>query len=120
MQQAYAVPTGTYAGFWRRFVAYLIDVVIIAIPAAILAAIIGALAGAAASSAQSGSTAATGAFSGLFVLLYIALLVGTWLYFALMESSSSQATLGKMALGIRVTDVNGQRLTFGRATGRYF
>ena len=43
-----------------------------------------------------------------------------WLYFALMESSSKQATLGKMALGIIVTDLNGNRLSFGRATGRYF
>jgi uncharacterized RDD family membrane protein YckC len=43
-----------------------------------------------------------------------------WLYFALMESSAHQATLGKMALGIIVTDMQGQRLTFGRATGRFF
>jgi uncharacterized RDD family membrane protein YckC len=43
-----------------------------------------------------------------------------WLYFALMESSSHQATLGKMALGIRVTDLQGGRLTFGRATARFF
>ena len=46
--------------------------------------------------------------------------VAQWLYFALMESSSKQATLGKMALGIRVTDVNGNRIGFGRATGRHF
>ncbi len=37
-----------------------------------------------------------------------------------MESSSKQATLGKMALGIIVTDVNGERIGFGRATGRFF
>jgi uncharacterized RDD family membrane protein YckC len=43
-----------------------------------------------------------------------------WLYFALMESSNKQATLGKLALGIIVTDMDGKRLTFGRATGRYF
>ncbi len=44
----------------------------------------------------------------------------TWLYCAMMESSSKQATLGKMAVGIRVTDVRGQRISFGRATGRHF
>jgi uncharacterized RDD family membrane protein YckC len=43
-----------------------------------------------------------------------------WLYFAAMESSSKQATLGKMAVGLYVTDMDGNRISFGRATGRYF
>jgi uncharacterized RDD family membrane protein YckC len=43
-----------------------------------------------------------------------------WLYYALMESSKYQATLGKIVLGIVVTDTSGQRISFGRATGRYF
>jgi uncharacterized RDD family membrane protein YckC len=42
------------------------------------------------------------------------------LYAALMESSSKQATLGKMALGVRVTDLDGNRIGFGKATGRHF
>jgi uncharacterized RDD family membrane protein YckC len=46
--------------------------------------------------------------------------VVSWLYSALMERSSKQATLGKMALGIRVTDLDGNRIGFGKATGRYF
>jgi uncharacterized RDD family membrane protein YckC len=37
-----------------------------------------------------------------------------------MESSVKQATLGKLAIGIIVTDLQGSRITFGRATGRYF
>lgn len=37
-----------------------------------------------------------------------------------MESSSWQGTLGKKALGLRVTDLEGNRVGFGRATGRYF
>jgi uncharacterized RDD family membrane protein YckC len=37
-----------------------------------------------------------------------------------MESSGSQATVGKMMCGLRVTDTQGQRISFGRATGRYF
>jgi uncharacterized RDD family membrane protein YckC len=44
----------------------------------------------------------------------------SWFYFSWMESSKFQATLGKMAMGIVVTDTNGQRISFGRATGRYF
>ena len=43
-----------------------------------------------------------------------------WLYFALLESSSMQGTLGKKALGMIVTDLSGNRIGFGRATGRYF
>jgi uncharacterized RDD family membrane protein YckC len=37
-----------------------------------------------------------------------------------MMESMKGATIGKMALGIKVTDLNGERITFGRATGRYF
>jgi uncharacterized RDD family membrane protein YckC len=37
-----------------------------------------------------------------------------------MESSSYQGTLGKMALGLTVTDLEGRQISFGRATGRYF
>jgi uncharacterized RDD family membrane protein YckC len=37
-----------------------------------------------------------------------------------MESSKFQGTLGKMALGIIVTDMEGRRVSFGKATGRYF
>ena len=41
-------------------------------------------------------------------------------FYALMESSNKRATLGKMAAGILVTDLNGNRISFGRATARYF
>jgi len=49
--------------------------------------------------------------------------VGTilgWLYFAIQESSPKQATLGKQAMEIIVTDLDGKQISFGRATGRYF
>jgi len=49
----------------------------------------------------------------------LGLIVG-WLYFALQESSARQATLGKLAMGIKVTDGQGRRIGFGRATGRFF
>lgn len=47
-------------------------------------------------------------------------LLMSWLYFTLQESGNSQATIGKKALGIKVTNMNGGRLTFGQATGRHF
>jgi uncharacterized RDD family membrane protein YckC len=46
--------------------------------------------------------------------------IAGWLYFSLMESSKRQATLGKLALGIQVTDMDGKRVSFGKATGRHF
>jgi uncharacterized RDD family membrane protein YckC len=47
------------------------------------------------------------------------LLIG-WLYFALLESSERGATVGKMAMGLRVVTDKGERLSFMNATGRYF
>ena len=43
-----------------------------------------------------------------------------WLYFAGCESSSWQGTMGKRVVGIGVTDLDGQRISFGRATARFF
>ena len=52
--------------------------------------------------------------------VFLIVLVLSWLYYALLESSSWQGTLGKKALGLEVTDLAGSRISFGRATGRYF
>lgn len=43
-----------------------------------------------------------------------------WLYFAGMESSTFQGTLGKLAVGLKVTDLNGNRISFLKASARYF
>jgi uncharacterized RDD family membrane protein YckC len=43
-----------------------------------------------------------------------------WIYFAFMLSASKQASLGMMAVGLRVTDLQGNRISFAKATGRYF
>jgi uncharacterized RDD family membrane protein YckC len=115
----------TYAGFWKRFAAYLIDSIIMgAVTFLILIpflAMIGISAGV--SSAMENSEAAAGLiglFIGAYFFAIFVMVVAQWLYFALMESSSRQATLGKMALGIIVTDMNGGQVSFGKATGRYF
>ncbi|HEY6328271.1 MAG TPA: RDD family protein, partial [Blastocatellia bacterium] len=57
----------------------------------------------------------------LAILLTLVFMSGVgWLYFAFMDSSRSQGTLGKKMLGIVVTDLAGARISFARATGRYF
>lgn len=48
------------------------------------------------------------------------IVIARWLYFVLMEISSKKATLGKMALGLEVVDLNYNRISFGKATGRHF
>jgi uncharacterized RDD family membrane protein YckC len=110
----------SYSGFWKRFGAMLIDYVVLAIFSslcAVLAAILfgAGLFGAAFGSVQSAAMAVT-AITGY----YLVAMVMNWLYFTLMESSSKQATLGKMALGVIVTDNNGNRISFGRANVRYW
>src|SRR5262245_36783871 len=57
---------------------------------------------------------------GVFITFISIKLLIAYPYFALMESSRWQGTLGKQAMRIKVTDMNGNRISFGRATARYF
>jgi uncharacterized RDD family membrane protein YckC len=58
--------------------------------------------------------------AGVQALLNLLAVGMGWVYFAWMESSKKQATLGKMLLGMQVTDERRERITMRRATGRYF
>lgn len=102
-----------YAGFWLRFVALIIDGIVMAIPQyALMFAMIGSF------SVQPEDAAD---MLPVLMIYYVLIIVMQWLYYALMESSKNQATLGKMALGIKVTDLDyGGPISFGQATGRYF
>jgi uncharacterized RDD family membrane protein YckC len=102
-----------YAGFWMRFAAIFIDGLIM-IPLSIPFYAFDW--GYSAATEQTTKVAmALGMVASWFFLF-----IGRWLSFALQESSSAQATVGKRTLGIYVTDRQGQRIGFGRATGRYF
>lgn len=109
---------GLHAGFWRRVAAWIVDAVILAVvhwgllllfapwllvPWALLGA---------------------SHFASMPRLFEWGLqpfgIVAWWLYFALFESSSLQATPGKLVIGLQVTDAYGRRIGFGRASGRYF
>ncbi len=70
------------------------------------------------SSGQSDGAVIAG-FAGL-IAVFLVLVIGVILYYALMESSKGQATLGKKAVGIIVAKENGDKLTFINALGRYF
>lgn len=97
-----------YAGFWKRFAAAVIDYMIWATPLSMLQFFIFQ------------SALMNPDDPGLIWLLYIVTILSPWIYHAAFESSSKQATPGKMAVGIKVTDLNGRRIGFGKATGRYF
>ena len=112
-EAAYASVTVTYAGFWKRFVAVFIDGLITGVVGFVIGLVM-MIVLLAAASFDSEAAAQFQVFSNL-----IGLIIG-WLYFAGFESSALQATPGKMALGIVVTDLDGNRIGFLRATGRYF
>jgi len=84
-----------HAGFWERFIAVLIDAVILSVATGSVVA----------------ATFGTGIALGFFA---------PWLYEAFMMSSEWQATVGKRVMSITVTDINGKRMSFARATGRHF
>lgn len=94
-----------YAGFWKRVVAMILDtVLLIMVNFAILFI---------ATQVVNSRNFAT------VMAVSLAMNFGIqWLYFAGMESSTRQATLGKSAIGIKVTDMRGRPISFRRATGR--
>lgn len=107
-----------YAGFWKRFGAFIIDWMLLSILSGIcIGAYAVGLGGAMIFSEGSGALS-YGVI--MIIVAFIMSFVVNWLYFTLMESSSKQATLGKMALGIVVVDDQGNRISFARANGRYW
>jgi uncharacterized RDD family membrane protein YckC len=94
-QIVFQVTAVKYVGFWTRFVAWMIDVVIILLGSGIAGAL---------------------TFGAGALLVF----VGPWLYEAFMLSSEWQATVGKRAMSIVVTGIDGNRISFARATGRHF
>jgi uncharacterized RDD family membrane protein YckC len=114
-----------YAGFWLRFVAIIIDSIAINVAARILLFPFLGVMGLRMAFMRHWPMApmdpgAILALIGTLFWLIAILSVVKWLYYALLESSAWQATLGKKALGLMVTDLEGHRISFGRATGRYF
>ena len=114
----------TYAGFWMRFLAYIIDAIVLGIVSFIILipflGIVGLTAATSASDLENGGGGMIAAMIGTYFLTILMMTAASWLYYALMESSAKQATLGKLALSLKVTDMAGSRISFGRATGRYF
>ncbi len=109
----------TYAGFWIRVGAYFIDAILLFIVFYLIQTITGIDMGTNFSATLNDAAVAGGTqnASPLGSLISIAIGVG---YFAGLESSNWQASVGKKMLGLVVIDINGNRISFLKAVGRYF
>jgi uncharacterized RDD family membrane protein YckC len=106
-----APASADYAGFWLRVVAHVVDQLIIGVPAVFVVCFIFGT-----DSLRPGNPA----MAPMRPYIDIGFIVTSWLYYALQESSPRQATFGKRMLGLRVVDMDGQPIGFGRASVRFF
>lgn len=121
-QAAASAAVFDYAGFWQRFSAWIIDLVILMIPSMIVAYLLGGFAAYTHFMSQLESnadmTAALRDYMQATESSSIASIVITFIYYTLFEASKWQATPGKLALRLRVTDLNGHRISIGRSAAR--
>lgn len=117
-----------YAGFWQRFLALIIDSILIGVIRSILVIPILAAVGLSfAGEIQDLETANSSDIIAMAAAFFAAAMataaissVISILYFSFMESSKYQASVGKLALGLIVTDMDGNRIDFGKALLRNF
>jgi uncharacterized RDD family membrane protein YckC len=110
-----------YAGFWLRLAAHIIDHLLVGFVLGIFVSLImlvlGISFGLLNNMDNSANQVLVITFSSIVGLIAF---VGTWLYYALLESSSYQGTPGKIILNLKVTDMDGNKISFAKATGRFF
>jgi uncharacterized RDD family membrane protein YckC len=88
-----------YGGFWIRFLAYLVDTLIVGIGFAVIVLLLGLMG------------------LELFSPPLIFVIVGI-VYWAGMQASKRQATYGKSLVGLKVTGLGGERISIARAFAR--
>ncbi len=126
--------TRNYAGFWIRFVAITIDGFILGLPMA-LAMIYEPLYKVITSIPILGFEEGSENYHFFshflldkflpnyfryVVIITIVFFIISILYFGILTSTKMQGTVGKLLLGIKVVGRDGDRISFGRAIGRYF
>ena len=110
-------PSHAYAGFWRRFAAALIDTAMLLVGTFILIVLVEFFV--VLGLVSSGQQLTDESYVGSLLVVSGILIVLVWLYYAGLESSAWQATIGKRLMHVVVTDLYGRRISFGRATGRF-
>jgi uncharacterized RDD family membrane protein YckC len=118
----YAAPTSAYGGFWIRFLAVVIDGIIVRVVTIPFAALLGAFGilhhpNVFRGRMDESDVIALVAASATLVPIILGI---SWLYEALLTSSTWQGTVGKKLLNLKVIDEAGNRISFLRATGRHF
>lgn len=106
-----------FAGFWRRFAALFIDVILLSLASVVIGIICGFIYESFAWKFKQFSQVSD---KEIEIVANILTIITIWLYFSLMESSPLQGTIGKVILKIKVTDLYQERIKFGKATGRHF
>jgi uncharacterized RDD family membrane protein YckC len=106
-----------YAGFWLRAVSYFVDLILLSMVATV-AILMPLLARGAIPTDKPWFLLTEKGRQVIAIQLLVQMVC--WLYFASFESSSWQATPGKKILGLKVTDLAGNRLSFARASLRFF
>jgi uncharacterized RDD family membrane protein YckC len=116
-----------YAGFWLRFVAYLIDKLILGIatlalfiPMFLMFGGLAALESVSRSNFERFGPGQAAGFLTLILSFVFAAVIAHWLYFAYLESGEKQGTWGKQLMSVYVTDLSGNRIRFAQASGRFF
>ena len=110
-----------YSGFFRRAIAFILDMLIVSIPTTLIFGPMVAFETVRLGGTPENLSAAQAGLLGATVLSWqLTTLILTWLYFAIWESGSKQSTWGKRMLGIKVVGASGGRIGFGRATARFF
>ena len=109
-----------YAGFWKRFAAYMIDFLILSFFQYQLYYNVSLQLQIALNSNENGYSGLAIDNPAVIIITAVLSFFISWSYFSGLESSPLQATIGKLAAGIYVTDINGVRLSFGKASCRYF
>ena len=96
-----------HAGFWLRFAACLVDFFILLVSVSVICLLLTATA------SDADRKDVDSIYTPVANLIW-------WLYYAISQSSSWQATIGQKLLGLKVVGYDGRRISFGRATGRFF
>jgi len=110
-----------YAGFWLRLAAYIIDYFVLGFVIGTMVIFVGLAMGlSTAIFYDMEDTANQMVVITLSIIFGIVSFAASWLYYAVLESGSYQGTLGKMVINLKVTDMEGERISFARASGRFF
>ncbi len=111
------------AGFWKRVAAYILDAIVVTVAAQIVQVVLmvgfmGMNMGNFTANPESMFSSASGIVFLLSIYLFPLVLFG--IYYAAFHASARQATLGKMAVGIKVVRSDGRRISMARAVARFF